>query len=96
MLKPRTALLQVLLEGPNHGLALANRVAELTEQRLNLTPGGIYPPLRQMESDGLVTSHEEAGPPERGGRPRVVYTLTAHGRICANAERGALLSLLGL
>ncbi len=39
--------------------------------------GQIYPTLKELEAEGLVTGRDE--PPEAGGRPRRVYTLTAAG-----------------
>jgi PadR family transcriptional regulator, regulatory protein PadR len=97
MLNARTALLQALIQGPGYGLQLADRVRERTFGKLELHQGTLYPGLRSLEKEGLLQVFEVPDPtPERGGRPRVYYKLTANGLKAAQDERRAIGSLFGL
>jgi DNA-binding PadR family transcriptional regulator len=75
----RLYLLKLLDEQPRHGY----EILQLLEERLGGTyapsPGSVYPRLRRLEGDGLITHAE------RGGRK--VYSLTDQGR-AEVAERG--------
>jgi PadR family transcriptional regulator, regulatory protein PadR len=95
---PRVALLQALIEGEGYGLELAERVKERTGGALEIGQGSLYPALWDLERDGLVTSRETEPLPERGGRPRKYYHLTAEGLRRAREEKevmGRLLQLVG-
>jgi PadR family transcriptional regulator PadR len=80
-------LLQILLDGEAFGLQVIARIEERTGGKLRFAQGTVYPALRQMEREGLVTSREGAPLPERGGRPRVFYALTRKGLKSAHAAR---------
>lgn len=90
---PRSALLQALIRGPGYGLDLIERVSKATNQSVKLGQGTVYPLLREMEKDGLLTSYESEPLPERGGRPRIYYKLTAEGADQAMRERDAIVGL---
>lgn len=79
ILTARASLLGALLHGKGYGLELIDRVAERTKGAIKLTQATIYPELRSMERDGLARSWEADPSPERGGRPRRYYELTAEG-----------------
>ena len=83
----RTALLQALTGGPGYGLELVDRVTERTGGRMVVGQGTLYPTLWDLEEEGLVTSYETEPLPERGGRPRKYYELTANGLREAGEER---------
>jgi PadR family transcriptional regulator PadR len=89
------ALLQALIAGDNYGLALINLVKERTKGKVILNQGTIYPALRKMEKDGLVKSYESEPLPERGGRPRVYYKITALGRKTAMEDAQTVWGLFG-
>lgn len=91
----RAALLQVLVHGEGFGLDLIERVRSRTNGAVVLHQGSIYPALRALEREGLVTSREGDPLPERGGRPRVYYKLTALGQDEALANRDAVIGLFG-
>lgn len=58
-------LLLLLAEGPAHGYRLCELLAELG---MAVDSGTVYRRLREMERDGVVTSHwelSETGPPRR-------------------------------
>jgi PadR family transcriptional regulator PadR len=92
----KTALLQALIPGDGYGLELIDRVKERTEGRLVLHQGTIYPALRELEKEGFVESYAGEPLPERGGRPRIYYRLTAEGRRAAFEQREAVAGLFGL
>jgi PadR family transcriptional regulator, regulatory protein PadR len=92
----RAALLQALISGPGFGLELIDRVGERTKGRIRLGQGSVYPALRGLEDDGFVKSYDGEPMPDRGGRPRRYYKLTAEGRRAALADGEALRGLFGL
>lgn len=82
MTRNRWLLLEALLrtEGlKGYGLQLAEEVSKATRGSVVLSQGALYPELRDMERDGLVTSYEADPLPERGFRPRRYYRLTDEG-----------------
>lgn len=92
----RAALLQALIRGDSFGLELIERVRDATNGALVLNQGSVYPALRDLEREGLLESY--AGPPlpERGGRPRIYYKLTALGQRAALEDREQVAGLFGL
>jgi len=76
----KAALLQVLVSAGGYGLDLIDRVKTRTEGQVALGQGSVYPALRTLEREGLVRSYEGVQMPERGGRRRRYYKLTAAGR----------------
>jgi len=73
-----TLILCVLSEGPLHGYAIAREVERRSAGALALGEGSLYPALRALEADRLVTASWEN---ETAGRRRKVYTLTDAGRL---------------
>ena len=55
--------------------------------------GSLYKTLDRLREKGLVTWRTEAGPPERGGKPRRHFTVTAAGVAALRESREALLTL---
>src|SRR4029078_2315261 len=72
-----TLILAVLAEAPRHGYAIAREIERRSEQVLSLGEGSLYPTLRHLEADGLVTS---AWVPQPSGPARKVYSLSDAGR----------------
>lgn len=83
----KAALLQVLVTKPGYGLDLIERVKDRTRGAVQLHQGSIYPALRALEREGLLCSWDGETTPERGGRPRRYYELTAEGRRAAFSDR---------
>jgi len=79
----KSALLQALISKPGYGLDLIERVKERTKGAVELHQGSIYPALRALEREGLLRSWDGETTPERGGRPRRYYELTAEGKRAA-------------
>jgi PadR family transcriptional regulator len=91
----RAALLHELMRGKGYGLDLIERVRARTKGEIVLGQGSIYPTLRDLEYEGLVRSHESEPIPERGGRPRRYYTLTAKGQRAALEQGRTVLLFFG-
>ena len=92
----KAALLQALIRGEGYGLDLIKRVEDRTKGKVKLHQGNVYPALRDLEADGLVKSYESEPLPERGGRPRRYYKLTAAGQRAALQQSEAVAGLFGL
>lgn len=73
-----TLALATLADGSRHGYAIAREVERISRDALTLREGSLYPALRVLEQDGLVTS--EWITPPGGGPSRRVYSLTDEGR----------------
>lgn len=70
-------ILRTLSLGPNHGLGIARRIAQVTAGELDVKPGSLFPALYRLEERGWLTST----PGEGGAHPRVkLYKLTQAGR----------------
>jgi PadR family transcriptional regulator PadR len=93
-LTAKAALLQALVQGEGFGLELIERVKERTNGEIVLHQGSVYPALRSLEREGLVESYEGESLPERGGRPRRYYQLTAEGARVAIGQKTIILGLL--
>ncbi len=70
-------ILAVLAEGSCHGYGIARRIEQQSEQALHMREGSLYPALRVLEQEGLVSSVWEEQPT---GPARKVYSLTEGGR----------------
>lgn len=65
------------LGGTAHGVALRAEILDRTGR--SITPGAIYPTLDRLEGRGLLQSRLGEPTPERGGRARRHFTVTAAG-----------------
>lgn len=73
----QTILLKILKDhGKMYGYEISQRVKELSEDRLLLTEGALYPALHKLEADGLLKTETVM----MGKRVRKYYTLTAEGK----------------
>ena len=52
-------------------------ISEYLSQKIDIADGTVYPLLRKLKSDGLVTTYLSE---ESGGPPRKYYSLTAIGK----------------
>ncbi|MBV8197923.1 MAG: helix-turn-helix transcriptional regulator [Candidatus Eremiobacteraeota bacterium] len=82
-LNPKTFhVLLALASGEQHGYAIAKSVEAETDGMIRLTPGTLYPLIRQMLVDGWIVEIDgNDGDPRR--RP---YRLSALGKRIAQAE----------
>jgi DNA-binding PadR family transcriptional regulator len=79
----KTIVLKLIKEeGPMHGYAITQKVEELTQGKLKLTYGALYPILHKLEKEGaLVTATAN-----HNNRIRIYYALTDKGHTVV-AER---------
>ncbi len=79
----RTIVLKLLKDqGPLHGYALTRRVEEITEGKIKLTYGALYPILHKLEKEKAVITSNEI----HNNRMRIYYSLTPEGRSVASAR----------
>jgi transcriptional regulator len=76
-------ILKTLSWEPMHGLAVLRRIEQVTEQRLQIEEGALYPALHRMEEKGWLEA--TWGFTERNRRAKF-YRLTAVGRRQLAAE----------
>ncbi len=70
-------ILAVLAGGKCHGYALAREVERRSADALKLREGSLYPALRVLEADDLISGVWEEG---AGGPSRRVYSITSKGQ----------------
>jgi PadR family transcriptional regulator, regulatory protein PadR len=76
----QTILLKVLKDhGKMYGYEITQRVKELSDSRLLLTEGALYPSLHRLEAEGLLKTETVM----MGKRVRKYYSLTTTGRSLA-------------
>ncbi len=72
----KTIVLKVLEEnGRMYGYEITRKVEELTEGKIKLTYGALYPVLHKLESDGVLVTESE----NYNNRIRIYYSLTEKG-----------------
>ena len=72
----KTIVLKVLKEeGPMHGYAITQKVEEITNGKIKLTFGAIYPILHKLESEKILVTASEI----YNNRMRIHYSLTPKG-----------------
>lgn len=77
-------ILKTLELEPRHGVAIADRIAQITTGAFVIKPGSLFPALHRLESWGYIAG-EWGETPE--GRRAKVYTLTAAGRKQLGVEK---------
>jgi PadR family transcriptional regulator, regulatory protein PadR len=74
----QTVLLGILRVGENaYGVTIRAEIAACTDREP--TPGALYTTLDRLEEKGLVTSRLGDPTPQRGGRAKRYFTVTATG-----------------
>ena len=76
-------ILKVLTSGAMHGLAIADRVRQLSDDVLRVNQSALYPALHRLEHQAWILA--EWGESENNRRARY-YTLTHAGRQRLKAE----------
>jgi transcriptional regulator len=79
-------VLQALQLGAMHGWGITERLAQASEEILQIGQGSLYPALYRLERQGYVTSEWRVTENNRRAR---YYSLTAAGRKRLAAEREA-------
>lgn len=83
MREPTLLILTALTEGPQHGYAVMQRVAELSDGRVTLRPGTLYAAIDRLLAEGLLV---EAGEEVVDGRLRRYYDVSEDGLLALAAE----------
>ena len=79
----KTIVLKLLEEnGRMYGYEITREVERLTEGKIQLSWGALYPALHKLETDRLITSEEES----IGKRVRKYYRLTESGTSAAKEK----------
>ena len=76
-------ILKTLAWGPMHGLGVLRWIETVTEQRLTIEEGALYPALHRLEQRGWVTAEWGYSASNRKAK---YYRLTARGRRQLTAE----------
>ena len=70
-------ILKALAAGPLHGLAVSQRIEQITNGTFQVGPGSLFPALHRMEEAGWLAA--EWGESENNRKAKY-YRLTAEGR----------------
>ena len=77
-------ILKALLHEPRHGLAIADRIQQISQEVLRGEQGSLYPALYRLEAEGLIKA--EWGVSDKNRKARF-YELTSAGRKRLTAEK---------
>jgi PadR family transcriptional regulator PadR len=77
-------ILKALQYDPRHGLAVADRIQQMSKEILRVEQGSLYPALYRLEAQGWIKA--EWGTSDNNRKARY-YTLTAAGRKQLAAEK---------
>jgi PadR family transcriptional regulator PadR len=69
-------ILRTLELGPRHGVAIADRIQQITRGTFTVKPGSLFPALHRLEEEGAIAGEWVL----EDGRRMKTYTLTAAGR----------------
>ena len=76
-------ILKALQHGPRHGLGIADRIQQMSQDILRVEQGSLYPALYRLEAQGWIKA--EWGVSDNNRKARY-YKLTAAGRKQLSAE----------
>lgn len=93
-LTTRVVLLQLLREGAGYGRELIRRAELMTDGRLQLSPGRVYPALKALAGERLIGGRRVSVGGARGARSRTYYDLTTRGLAVSTEQRALLLSVV--
>jgi PadR family transcriptional regulator len=79
------------LRNKAYGMTIRREIHERTDRDVSI--GAVYTTLERLEQKGLVSSRVADPTPERGGRAKRYYKLTAPGVKAVNASRAALVRM---
>jgi PadR family transcriptional regulator, regulatory protein PadR len=87
----KTIILKLLNETKEmYGYEITKKVEELTQGKIQITEGALYPILHKMEADGLLTTNEVS----IGRRVRKYYSVTHSGKTESAAKTSELLDFI--
>jgi PadR family transcriptional regulator PadR len=71
-------LFVALLEGEAYGVNITHEIIRQTDRAVRLNQ--VHASLQRLEEKGMITSQMGEPTPERGGRRKRIFTITAYGR----------------
>ena len=77
-------ILRALQHEPRHGLGIADRIQQISQEVLRVEQGSLYPALYRLEAEGWIKA--EWGISDNNRKARY-YSLTAAGRKQLTAEQ---------
>lgn len=87
----KTIVLKLLADNRKmYGYEITQRVKEITQDRIQITEGALYPTLHALEADKLVTTEVEY----IGKRIRKYYSLSAAGKARSKEKVNELTSFI--
>jgi DNA-binding PadR family transcriptional regulator len=87
-------ILLALADGENHGYAIMQEVAAITDGEMKMGPGTLYGSIKRMLEAGLIAESDERPDPALDDERRRYYRLTSFGERVAQAESRRLAALL--
>jgi transcriptional regulator len=85
-------ILRTLDLQPMHGVAIAERIHQLTRGTFQVKPGSLFPALHRLEQEGWITGQWQES---AAGRRVKSYTLTPAGRRQLATEKAAWRRIVG-
>ncbi len=76
-------ILKAVALGPNHGLGISRRIAQITQNAFDVKPGSLFPALHRLEERGWLSS--SWGESETNRRAKY-YRITKAGQRQLEAE----------
>ncbi|MGH9451293.1 MAG: PadR family transcriptional regulator [Terriglobia bacterium] len=70
-------ILKIVVLGPNHGYAIAQRIQQISRDFFEVQQGSLYPALHRLEDRGLLKAEWKMTETGREGK---FYSLTRKGR----------------
>jgi len=87
----KTIVLKLLSDNKKmYGYEITQRVKELTQDKIQITEGALYPTLHALEADGLVRTEIEY----IGKRKRKYYSLSPAGKTTSREKVNELASFM--
>lgn len=87
------AIVAALIEEPLYGTELIDRVADVSNKKIQLTLGGVYPTLHRMQRKGLIAGYWGDDAETRGGARRRYYKVTGAGQRAFQDTRRMVLAV---
>jgi transcriptional regulator len=85
-------ILRTLELEPRHGMAVADRIEQITRGTFSVKPGSLFPALHRLEQEGFIAGRWGTSPEGRRARS---YELTAAGRRQLSVEKRQWARIVG-
>ena len=85
-------ILRTLALEPRHGMAVADRISQITRGTFEVRPGSLFPALHRLAQEGFIQGSWQQS---AEGRRTKSYELTASGRRQLEAEKRQWARIVG-